>query len=65
MTFQSADIEATDTIDAYLSLSRNVFDLSFTCVPVFQLHPELSAIPEQHDSGGLHDGAGCSVPAGD
>lgn len=32
---------------------------------LFQLHPELSAVPEQHDSGGLHDGSGCSVPAGD
>lgn len=34
-------------------------------LPLFQLHPELSAVPEQHDSGGLHDGAGCGVPAGD
>lgn len=35
------------------------------CVNLLQLHPELSALPEQHDSGGLHDGAGCSLPAGD
>lgn len=32
---------------------------------LLQLHPELSAVPEQYDSGGLHDGAGCSVPVGD
>lgn len=28
-----------------------------------QLHPELSALPQQHDGGGLHDGAGCRLPA--
>lgn len=30
-----------------------------------QIHPKLTALPEQHDSGGLHDGASCSLPAGD
>lgn len=30
-----------------------------------QLHPKLAAVLEQHDHGGLHDGAGRSVPAGD
>lgn len=28
-----------------------------------QLHPELSALPQQHDGGGLHDGAGCRLPS--
>lgn len=49
---------------AHIYLSKYVCFV-FMCVPVFQLYPELSALPEQHDSGWLHDGSGCSVPAGD
>lgn len=30
-----------------------------------QIHPKLTALLEQHDSGGLHDGASCSLPTGD
>lgn len=37
-----------------------LFSLSFCGL---QLHPELSALPQQHDGGGLHDGAGCRLPA--
>ncbi len=58
-------------INNYQSISKST--CFFLCLHVylcvnlslFQLHPELSALPEQHDSGGLHDGSGCSFPAGD
>lgn len=48
----------------WFRLVRSIHCFSFS-LNWIQLHPKLAALPEQHDSGGLHDGAGCSLPAGD
>lgn len=44
---------------------RYIYWFSCEYSHMFQVHPELAAVPEQHDGRGLYDGSGCRVSSGD